>query len=164
MTPEQAKFLLDHTCPIALAEAKTTKRVIAAMPAGQEAYKPSDKCMAAGDLAFHIASIDVWFLKSIADGAFAHGGGGEKPTTPEAIIAWYDANFGPALDRVKAMSPEQLAASINFMGMMDAPAVNFLGMMVRHSVHHRGQLSAYLRPMGGKGPSIYGPTADEPMK
>jgi uncharacterized damage-inducible protein DinB len=40
------------------------------------------------------------------------------------------------------------------------PAINLLAMALKHSVHHRGQLSTYLRPMGGKNPSIYGPTAD----
>jgi uncharacterized damage-inducible protein DinB len=40
------------------------------------------------------------------------------------------------------------------------PAVNFVSMAVKHSVHHRAQLSTYLRPMGGKVPGIYGPTAD----
>jgi len=40
------------------------------------------------------------------------------------------------------------------------PLVNFLSMASKHSVHHRGQLSTYLRPMGGKVPGIYGPSAD----
>ena len=38
--------------------------------------------------------------------------------------------------------------------------VDFLAMTLKHSIHHRGQLSAYLRAMGGKIPAIYGPTAD----
>ena len=44
--------------------------------------------------------------------------------------------------------------------MIQAPGVNFLAMVIKHSVHHRGQLSTYLRPMGGKVPGIYGPSAD----
>ena len=47
--------------------------------------------------------------------------------------------------------------------MITAPRVTFLSLNLRHLVHHRGQLSAYLRPMGGKVPSIYGGSADEPM-
>jgi uncharacterized damage-inducible protein DinB len=46
---------------------------------------------------------------------------------------------------------------------MQAPAATYLGLLIKHSVHHRGQLSAYLRPMGGKVPAIYGGSADEPM-
>ena len=45
-------------------------------------------------------------------------------------------------------------------GVMQMPAVNFVSLCVKHSVHHRGQLSAYLRAMGGKVPGIYGPSAD----
>jgi uncharacterized damage-inducible protein DinB len=44
------------------------------------------------------------------------------------------------------------------------PAVAYLSIMSRHSIHHRGQLAAYLRPMGGKVPNIYGGSADEPFE
>ena len=46
------------------------------------------------------------------------------------------------------------------MGMKQAPGVGWLAMATKHSVHHRGQLSSYLRAMGGKVPGIYGPSAD----
>jgi uncharacterized damage-inducible protein DinB len=58
------------------------------------------------------------------------------------------------------MSGEQLVRIIDLLGMVQMPAVNFVALSVKHSVHHRGQLSTYLRPMGGKVPGIYGPTAD----
>ena len=58
------------------------------------------------------------------------------------------------------MSGEQLVGSIDLLGMIQMPALNFLSMAVKHSVHHRGQLSSYLRAMGGKVPGIYGPSAD----
>ena len=161
MTSEQAQFLRDHSCQSFAGEAETTKKVIGAMTAGQEAYKPSERCMSAIDLAFHIASADVWFLNSIADGAFAPpADGGEKPKTAEEVLAYYDANFPKALDRIKAMSPEKLATPIDFFGMMKMPAAAFVDFSLRHSIHHRGQLSSYLRPMGGKVPSIYGPSGD----
>jgi uncharacterized damage-inducible protein DinB len=70
----------------------------------------------------------------------------------------------PALvEQVKAMTPEQLATEIDFFGLMKLKAVSLVSMAVRHSVHHRGQLSSYLRAMGGKVPGIYGPSADQPM-
>jgi uncharacterized damage-inducible protein DinB len=40
------------------------------------------------------------------------------------------------------------------------PGIVYLSLIIKHSVHHRGQLSTYLRPMGGKVPGIYGPSAD----
>jgi uncharacterized damage-inducible protein DinB len=58
------------------------------------------------------------------------------------------------------MSGDQLASPLNLFDMMTTSGVNFLAMALKHSVHHRGQLSTYLRAMGGTVPSIYGPTAD----
>ena len=61
------------------------------------------------------------------------------------------------------MSGEQLAGIVDFYGMFQLPAAAYLNFANVHCVHHRGQLAAYLRPMGGKVPSIYGGSADEPM-
>jgi uncharacterized damage-inducible protein DinB len=49
---------------------------------------------------------------------------------------------------------------IDLFGLIQAPGVDFLAMAIKHSVHHRGQPSTYWRPMGGKVPGIYGPSAD----
>ena len=65
-----------------------------------------------------------------------------------------------ALARVRAISGEQLCNPIDFLGAMKAPGIMYLSMALKHSVHHRGQLSAYLRAMGGSVPGIYGPSAD----
>ena len=48
--------------------------------------------------------------------------------------------------------------------MFNFPAVAYLNFMLSHTIHHRGQLAAWLRPMGGKVPSIYGGSADEPFE
>ena len=61
------------------------------------------------------------------------------------------------------MPGEKLAKDTPFFAGMELPNVIYLGLMNRHGVHHRGQLSTYLRPMGAKVPGIYGPSADEPM-
>jgi uncharacterized damage-inducible protein DinB len=61
---------------------------------------------------------------------------------------------------VRSLSGEALVREIDLLGMLKLPAVQFLSMVLRHSAHHRGQLSAYLRAMGGKVPAIYGPSAD----
>ena len=80
-------------------------------------------------------------------------------TTADAI-ARYKEKVPAALDRVRNMSGDELGKVIDLLGMIQAPGVNFLAMVIKHSVHHRGQLSTYLRPMGGKVPGIYGPSAD----
>jgi uncharacterized damage-inducible protein DinB len=76
------------------------------------------------------------------------------------MAIWYEEHFAALIEKVDALSPEQLAKIIDFRGMMQLPAVMFMDMMMHHSVHHRGQLSMYLRPMGAKVPSIYGESYD----
>jgi uncharacterized damage-inducible protein DinB len=79
---------------------------------------------------------------------------------PADAVARYKADVPLALNRVRAMSPQALSTTLNLLDMIQAPAVNLLAMALKHSVHHRGQLSSYLRAMGGAVPGIYGPTAD----
>ncbi|MBL8222317.1 MAG: DinB family protein [Bryobacterales bacterium] len=166
MTPEQASALIAMTCQEAAIENVTTRKVLAAVPDDKGDYTPAEKSMTALDLAWHIASAEVWFFTSIADGAFAQGGGGRPDTikTPADVVAWYDANYGPALDRVKNMSAEAAAKIVDFYGIIQMPAITFMQFNVKHTCHHRGQLSVYLRPMGAKVPSIYGGSADEPFQ
>ncbi len=118
--------------------------------------------MPAGELLWHIASSDVAFLHGILSGTF--GKAPARPddvTTPVLISEWYAANMGAAIERISAYSPEQAARLLDFNGFINAPAAGIITFALRHSIHHRGQLSSYIRPMGGKVPSIYGPSADE---
>jgi uncharacterized damage-inducible protein DinB len=161
MTPEQAKFLLDFTLPTLKRETATTAKVIAAAPNANLDYRPSERCMPAGELLWHIASADVMFLEGILSGTFK---GAEKPdsvSSPEQISAWYTEKMSAAIDKLSAYTPEEAARIIDFHGFFQAPAAGIVTFAVGHSIHHRGQLSSYIRPMGGKVPSIYGPSADE---
>jgi len=166
MTPEQASAMLAMACQEAAHESVTTRKVLAAVPVDKGDYTPAEKSMSAIDLAWHIASAEVWFFTSIADGAFPKGGGArpEEIKTSADVVAWYDANHGPALERVKALSGEAAAKIVDFYGIIQMPAVAFMQFNVKHTCHHRGQLSVYLRPMGAKVPSIYGGSADEPFQ
>lgn len=166
MTPEHAKVIAGYTLADYEHEVATHKRVIAAIPAGQEAYTPDGKSMNALALAWHIASADLFFLNGVINGEFAEGGETGVPENIKSasdVIAWYDENLPPVLAQAKALSGDSLAKVVDFYGMMQAPAVTFLSLMAKHAVHHRGQLSAYLRPMGAKVPGIYGPSADTPV-
>ncbi|MGD0497954.1 MAG: DinB family protein [Bryobacteraceae bacterium] len=162
LTAEQAKALADYTLADYQNELATTKRVIGAIPAGQESYTPDAKSTKALDLAWHIASAEWFFLNSISEGKFASGESGrpEHIRSAKDVVAWYDENVPPALERTGRLSGEHLAKDIDFFGKMQAPAAVYLTLMVKHGVHHRGQLSAYLRPMGAKVPGIYGPSGD----
>ena len=117
-------------------------------------------------LAWHIANSDIQFLDGIADLKFnmATPAEADKPKTSAELVAWYDQNFKRAAARVRALSPEQLLTPIDFYGVFNLPAAFYLGFLNNHSIHHRGQLATYLRPMGSKCPSIYGGSYDEPWQ
>jgi uncharacterized damage-inducible protein DinB len=166
MQPDEAVILRNQAVANAQYETPVNRKVILAVPAGQESYAPDPKSMNALKLAWHIASSDVWFMNSVADGTFAPGSG-EMPEGIKSaadVAAWYDANRPAAEARIRVMSGDDLSKTLDFFGMMQMPAVWYLGLNLFHQVHHRGQLSAYLRPMGAKVPGIYGPSGDEPIK
>jgi len=145
-------------------EAETTKRVIAAIPDAKSSYKPDPHARNAQELAWHLANSDIQFLEGIADLKFAMGTApADKPTDIAGIVAWYDRNLQRNLARVEALTGEQLLTPVNFAGVFNMPAVFYLGFLNNHSIHHRGELATYLRPMGSKVPSIYGGSYDEPF-
>jgi uncharacterized damage-inducible protein DinB len=144
-------------------ESASTKKVIRAVPDDKKTYKPDAKSMTAHELAWHITSSEVMFLDFVVNGKMPDGPPPEAPPTIAAILDWYETHHQDRLNKVKGLSGEKLAANIPFFG-MEHPGVIYLNFMNLHAVHHRGQLSTYLRPMGSKVPAIYGGSADEPMK
>ena len=162
MTSDQAKTVLDHVVNYGRGEIGITAKLLSAVPADKLDYKPSDRCMSAGELLWHIASADVAILNGAVDGAFDFKRARPADTeTPAQVAAWYTVNANAALDRCAAMTGEQSAKVVDFMGAFQQPACGFVTMAFNHSIHHRGQLSSYLRPMGAKVPAIYGMSADE---
>jgi uncharacterized damage-inducible protein DinB len=167
MTSEQASFLLNAVyLPQIQNEHKTTRRVIEAIPADKSGYQPDPKAKTAMQLASHLASSECFFMRGAANGKFDRGDGTlpESIKTPAELLVWYDENFGKAVAALSAVKGEDLTRSIDFAGVFNFPAVTYIGLMLSHSVHHRGQLSTYLRPMGSKIPKIYGGSADEPIE
>jgi uncharacterized damage-inducible protein DinB len=147
-------------------ELEITKRVLAAVPDDKAQYRPDPHARSGWELAWHLANTDVQFLNGIADLNFTMETPDEKdkPKTVAELVDWYDKNFKRAAERVRALTPEQLATPVDFMGAFNLPAVSYLGFLNNHSIHHRGQLATYLRPMGSKCPSIYGGSYDEPWQ
>jgi uncharacterized damage-inducible protein DinB len=84
----------------------------------------------------------------------------ESAANSAGIAAWFEESFAANLRKLEGLSGEQLARSMDFRGMFQLPAVGFIQLALNHTIHHRGQLSVYLRPMGGKVPSIYGESYD----
>jgi|SRR5580704_3551614 uncharacterized damage-inducible protein DinB len=144
-------------------EAEVTKKVIAAIPDAKSDYKHDPNGRTAKELAWHIANSDIQFLDGIADLKFNMSTPETKPQTSAEVVAWYDANVKRGAQRVAAMTAEQLLTPVNFFGVFNLPSVFYLGFLNNHSIHHRGELATYLRPMGSKVPSIYGGSYDEPF-
>jgi uncharacterized damage-inducible protein DinB len=145
-------------------EAEITKKVIAAVPDAASSYKPDPKARTAKELAWHIANSDIQFLEGVADLNFKMEAPEHKPETSAEVVAWYDGKVKQGVARIAAMTPEQLLTPVPFFGVFNLPAVLYLGFLSSHSIHHRGELTTYLRPMGSKVPSIYGGSYDEPFQ
>jgi uncharacterized damage-inducible protein DinB len=147
-----------------VAEAQTTMKVIRAIPEARRDYKPDPKSRTARELAWHIVSDDVLFLHKVADMQIEMTPPAPPPATMAEILTWYDEHFPKAMNRIRAMTPEQLMTPVPFFGFKPEPLFHYLILVNNHSIHHRGQLAAYLRPMGAKVPSIYGDSADTPSQ
>lgn len=160
MTPQDARAAVNVLATQLRNEWKTTAKVMAAVPNDRRDYKPDDKARSAWELVTHLAAIDLWFLDSVVKGAF--GAPGETPawSTTSDVADWYSTAFPAKLDEVLALPDQKLADVVDFYG-MQKPAVEYVTFCLAHMAHHRGQLATYLRPMGGKVPSIYGGSADE---
>ena len=163
MNSNETKIVADFLIADFENEMQATLRVIEAVPNGHLDYRPDTKSKSALGLVRHIALEDEWLLNSIANGKFAPPPDDSDACgimTPADASARYKEKVPVALSRVRELSGEKLANVLDVLGMIQAPAVSLLAMAVKHSVHHRGQLSTYLRPMGGQVPGIYGPSAD----
>jgi len=167
MNPVEAKLIADFLLAEMALEAPTTTRVFGAVPAGRLDYKPDPASKTALGLLRHITLEDEWLLTAVANGQFVPPPDDSDACgimTPEDAIARYNKRIPPAMERVRALSGDELVRQIDMFGVMQLPAVNFLSLTVKYSVHHRAQLSTYLRAMGGKVPGIYGPSADTTRK
>jgi uncharacterized damage-inducible protein DinB len=163
LTEEEATIVLKAVgLPTLTAEHPVTKRVIAAIPPDQGHYKPDAVSKSALELAWHIVVAENRFLDGVCSGAFDLT---QRPLpdtirTADDVNHWYSAEWTSNVERLQQLSGEQLIRRIDFRGLFQFPAVVYVQVAVNHSIHHRGQLSMYLRPMGAKVPSIYGESYD----
>ena len=170
MTDEQAVFLAEQLVNLMQGEFPATKKVLAAVKDETRDYRPDAKSRTAWELVTHMATADVWFLDSVLAGEFKWNPEGAKAAeaqfkTVADVVAFYKDIMPTKFQKLKAMKGADLTKEMDFFGVMKAPAVSYIGFANNHSVHHRGQLAAYLRALGSKVPDIYGPSADStPMK
>jgi len=163
LTPDQATVILRAVgLPALKAEHPVTTSVIGAIPPDRMDYRPDPVTRSAVDLAWHIVTAESRFLEAVAEGAFDLTPRDRPPDvrTPADINRWYDERSQQDIERLKALSGDQLVRTIDFRGMFQFPAVVYVTIALNHTIHHRGQLSMYLRPMGARVPSIYGESYD----
>lgn len=146
------------------AELPAFNKVIRALPSERLDYRPHERNTPAGALAWQLSD-EMSHLPAL----FATGNinyvPSESPKTTAEIADAFERNAQAALEATKSVSEEQWNAPAKFAwnGQVvweDTVAGMAWGYLF-DMVHHRGQLTAYLRPMGGKVPSCYGPSADE---
>ena len=163
LTAEQASFMLNTLgLPALRNEHRLTIAIIAAIPSERADYRPHPDSRTAFEIAWHIVGAEIKYLDAIAAGVFPHD---LKPVPdsvrqPSDILVWYTERFDPAMTRLESTTGDELLRIVDFYGFANFPAIVLLQLILNHTIHHRGQLSTYLRPMGAKVPSLYGPSYD----
>jgi uncharacterized damage-inducible protein DinB len=162
---DQAKTVADTLAALWESEFPATCRVLAAVKDDNRSFQPDAKSRTAWDLAKHLATSDIWFIDSILTGKFEFNPESAKQAeskfnSVDDVVAFYRETFPAKIAQLRGLPAEKLTAPVSFFGMMEMPNVSYIGFANNHSIHHRGQLAAYLRAMGSKVPNIYGPSAD----
>ena len=160
---DQADFLLNGLfLPGLKNEHAITMKVIEAIPLDKSDHRADEFSRGALDLAWHIVATEMRFMDAVAAGQFdlSPSPRPEDVRNSEELARWYADKFDPRFEKLTKLSSDQLMKIVDFRGMFQLPAVMYLNFLLHHSIHHRGQLSMFLRPMGGKVPAIYGESHD----
>lgn len=152
-------------------EMATTRKLLERVPMAEAQWKPHDKSMSMGQLATHLVEIPGWggsiitssSLDLAANPEFEHA----TFHTGEELLAAFDKNIAATRDIISARSDADLMETWTLKKggqvLMSLPKAGVLrSFLLNHLIHHRGQLSVYIRLKDIAVPSIYGPSADEP--
>jgi uncharacterized damage-inducible protein DinB len=140
-------------------ESKTTRRVMARIVEGSD-YRPDPKSRTASEIAWQIACEEKMLIEALETGK-AEWNPAPAPATIKELLAIYDEQSADIVRRLKALSAARWDGTLEFFG-SQRPASPMAWSFLFDIVHHRGQISTYLRPMGSTVPQIYGPSGDEP--
>ena len=150
-------------------EMATTRSLLERVPEGEAVWAPHEKSMTLGRLAAHIAELPGWMNSTIFQTELDFGApGAYNPTqftTTAKLVELFDANVKAAHDALAGVSDADLMVNWALRNgehvIFSMPRVAVIrGFVINHIIHHRGQLSVYLRLHNVPIPSIYGPTAD----
>jgi uncharacterized damage-inducible protein DinB len=141
-------------------ESKTTRNVLARIPEGSS-YRPDPKSRTAQEIAWQIVCEEKMIIDALESGR-AEWAPPALPKTMKEVLEVYEKQSATMAARWKAVPPERWAGTLEFFG-SSRPASPMAWSFLFDIVHHRGQITTYLRPMGSTVPQIYGPSADEPQ-
>jgi uncharacterized damage-inducible protein DinB len=148
------------------AEASATRKCLERIPVELFGWKPHEKSMALGYLALLVAEVPKWITHiieiSVIDFAtFEHF---QAKTTAE-LVSHFDENLNGARNALQNVSDEALSDNFFLKNqgqvLFSSPKKENIGSTINHLVHHRGQLTVYMRLNNIPVPSIYGPSADD---
>jgi len=145
-------------------EAATTRKVISRIPEGSD-YRPDPKSRTAREIAWLIVSEDTALVEGLEKGRFEWVDV-PAPATVKEILATYDRSHEDLTKRLHGIDVAGWERQVPFVyqgqEVMSATGFESAWGFFFDQIHHRGQLTTYLRPMGSTVPQIYGPSADEP--
>jgi len=148
------------------AEYRATRACLERIPETLFEYKPHPKSMNLGYLTLLVAEIPLWIKHMVTDGeidfvTFKHF----TPKTTKELVDHFEDNMNAGRGALQATNDEELQASFvlkaNGQVLYSSPKIADIGSTLNHWVHHRGQLTVYMRLNDIPVPSIYGPSADD---
>ncbi len=150
-------------------EMATTRRLLERVPDAQGAWKPHAKSFPLGHLAQLVATMPGWITQLLTETRLdLSAGPGYRLQSTEDLLRQFDQHVAQARAAIAAAGPADLAVPWSLTHgeavLFTAPRSEVLRQTINHLVHHRGQLSVYLRLLDVPLPSIYGPTADTPWQ
>ncbi len=152
-------------------EAAVTRKCLERIPAEKFDYKPHEKSMTMGRLAVHVAEMTGWVIETVNKTELDFATMDYKPFEPqttEELVEYLDKIIVEAVEALKTASDEAMIENWTLRNgeeiYFTMPRIGVLrGMVFNHIVHHRGQLSVYMRLNDIPVPALYGPSADEQM-
>lgn len=162
--------LVDALLPEFDHEMATTRTVLARVPEEKFDWKPHAKSFSLGVLAAHVATLPTWGTETLTRSEVDVGGARQPPTalpSRQDVLATFDRSVADARAALAGRTDAELLAmwslTRNGRTLFTMPKAAVLrSFVLNHLVHHRGQLTVYLRLLDIPVPSIYGPSADEP--
>ena len=150
-------------------EMATTRRVLERVPSDQGAWKPHPKSFPLGHLAQLVAIMPGWFPNMLQETSLdLRTAPGYSLQTTDALLATFDTLVAQARAALEEARDEDMAVSWSLKFgdkvLLTMSRRDVVRQTINHLVHHRGQLTVYLRLVDVGVPSIYGPTADEPWQ